>query len=32
MSARIHPTAIVSKDAQLDAGVEVGPFAIIGEG
>lgn len=32
MSARIHPTAIVSKDAQLGAGVEVGPFAIIGEG
>jgi UDP-N-acetylglucosamine acyltransferase len=32
MSARIHPTAIVSKDAQLDAEVEVGPFAIIGEG
>jgi UDP-N-acetylglucosamine acyltransferase len=32
MSARIHPTAIVSKDAQLDGDVEVGPFAIIGEG
>jgi UDP-N-acetylglucosamine acyltransferase len=32
MSARIHPTAIVSKDAQLDEGVEVGPFAIIGDG
>ena len=32
MSARIHPTAIVSKDAQLGEDVEVGPFAIIGEG
>ncbi|HKN66745.1 MAG TPA: acyl-ACP--UDP-N-acetylglucosamine O-acyltransferase [Gemmatimonadaceae bacterium] len=32
MSTRIHPTAIVSKDAQLGADVEVGPFAIIGEG
>ena len=32
MSARIHPTAIVSKDAQLGTDVEVGPFAIIGEG
>ena len=32
MSARIHSTAIISKDAQLGDGVEVGPFAIIGEG
>lgn len=32
MSARIHPTAIVSKDAQLAGDVEVGPYAIIGEG
>lgn len=32
MSTRIHPTAIVSKDAQLGDGVEIGPFAIIGEG
>jgi len=32
MSARIHSTAIVSKDAQLGSGVEVGPFAIIGDG
>ena len=32
MSARIHPTAIVSKDAELGDGVEVGPFAIVGEG
>jgi len=32
MSARIHQTALVSKDAQLGDGVEVGPFAIIGEG
>lgn len=26
----IHPTAIVSADAQLDEGVEIGPYAIIG--
>lgn len=32
MSARIHPTAIVSRDAQLGDDVDVGPFAIIGEG
>ena len=32
MSARIHATAIISRDAQLGDGVEVGPFAIIGEG
>jgi UDP-N-acetylglucosamine acyltransferase len=32
MTSRIHPTAIVSKDAQLGADVEVGPFAIVGEG
>ena len=31
MSARIHPTAIVSEDAQIGAGVEIGAFAIIGE-
>lgn len=30
MSARIHPTAIVSPDAVLGADVEVGAFAIIG--
>jgi UDP-N-acetylglucosamine acyltransferase len=29
---RIHPTAIVSGDAQLGADVEIGPFVIIGEG
>lgn len=28
---RIHPTAIVSPDAQLGASVEIGPFAIVGE-
>lgn len=28
----VHPTAIVSDDAQLAAGVEVGPFAIVGPG
>ncbi|HKV51336.1 MAG TPA: acyl-ACP--UDP-N-acetylglucosamine O-acyltransferase [Gemmatimonadaceae bacterium] len=31
MSARIHPTAIISPDAQLGDGVAVGPWAIIGE-
>jgi len=30
MSARIHPTAIVSPDAELGAEVQVGPYAIIG--
>jgi UDP-N-acetylglucosamine acyltransferase len=30
VSAKIHPTAIVDKGAQLGADVEVGPFAIIG--
>jgi UDP-N-acetylglucosamine acyltransferase len=28
---RVHPTAIVSPDAQLGVEVEVGPFAIVGE-
>ena len=28
---RIHPTAIVSADVKLGAGVEVGPYAIVGE-
>jgi UDP-N-acetylglucosamine acyltransferase len=32
MSARIHATAVISRDAQLGDGVEIGPFAIIGEG
>ncbi|HEY2066153.1 MAG TPA: acyl-ACP--UDP-N-acetylglucosamine O-acyltransferase [Gemmatimonadaceae bacterium] len=32
MSPRIHPTAIVSPDAQIDHDVDIGPFAIIGEG
>ena len=32
MTARIHPTAIVSRGAQLGADVEIGPFAIVGEG
>ncbi|MEP6621016.1 MAG: acyl-ACP--UDP-N-acetylglucosamine O-acyltransferase [bacterium] len=31
MSARIHPTAIVSPDAQVGNDVEIGPFAIVGE-
>lgn len=29
---RIHPTAIISSDAELGDEVEVGPFVIIGEG
>jgi UDP-N-acetylglucosamine acyltransferase len=28
----IHPTAIVSPDAQVGDGAEIGPFAVIGEG
>jgi UDP-N-acetylglucosamine acyltransferase len=32
MSTRIHPSAIVAKDAQLGENVEIGPFVIIGEG
>ncbi|HJR35683.1 MAG TPA: acyl-ACP--UDP-N-acetylglucosamine O-acyltransferase [Gemmatimonadales bacterium] len=32
MSPRIHPSAVVDRDAELAAGVEVGPFAIIGPG
>lgn len=28
----VHPTAIVSDDAQLAKGVEIGPFAIVGPG
>jgi UDP-N-acetylglucosamine acyltransferase len=31
-SDAIHPTAIISRDAELAAGVRVGPYAIIGEG
>jgi len=27
---KIHPTAIISAEAQLDEGVEVGPYAVIG--
>ncbi|WP_048810543.1 acyl-ACP--UDP-N-acetylglucosamine O-acyltransferase [Candidatus Methylacidiphilum infernorum] len=32
MQTSIHPTAIVSPKAQLGLGVEVGPYAFIGEG
>ena len=32
MTRNIHPTAIVSPDAELADGVEVGPFAIVGPG
>lgn len=30
MSSRVHSTAIVHPEAQLDASVEVGPYAVIG--
>jgi UDP-N-acetylglucosamine acyltransferase len=30
-ATRIHPTAIVSPDAQLGVGVEIGPFVIVGD-
>lgn len=32
MSARIHSSALISPDAELGANVEIGPFAIVGEG
>ena len=32
MTAGIHPTAIVDRDAELGAGVVVGPYAVIGSG
>ena len=32
MSAQIHPSAIVSRNAELASGVTVGPFAMIGDG
>ena len=32
MTARIHPTAIVSGDANIGADVVIGPYAIVGEG
>jgi UDP-N-acetylglucosamine acyltransferase len=31
MTARIHPTAIISRHAEVASDVEVGPFAIIGD-
>ena len=31
MTTRIHPTAIVSADAQIGLDVDIGPFAIVGE-
>jgi UDP-N-acetylglucosamine acyltransferase len=31
MTTRIHPTALVHKDAELGTGVEIGAFAIVGE-
>lgn len=32
MSTRVHPTAIISPDAQFGDHVEIGPFVIIGDG
>jgi UDP-N-acetylglucosamine acyltransferase len=32
MSARIHPTALVDKKAEVATGAEIGPFAIVGPG
>jgi UDP-N-acetylglucosamine acyltransferase len=32
MSASVHPTAIVHPKAELDAGVSVGPYCVIGAG
>ena len=29
-TSRIHPTAIVDSQAQLDSSVEVGPYAVVG--
>ena len=29
--SKIHPTAVISKKAHLDTGVEVGPFSVIGD-
>jgi len=29
---KVHPTALVSKDARLSEGVEIGPYCIVGEG
>lgn len=31
MSAKVHPTAVVHSSAQLEEGVEIGPYAVIGE-
>ncbi len=31
MTGRIHPTALVSKSAEIGANVEIGPFAIVGD-
>lgn len=30
--SRIHPTAIVASDAEIDPSVEIGPYAVIGAG
>jgi UDP-N-acetylglucosamine acyltransferase len=31
MSIEVHPTAIVSRNAELGAGVRIGPYAIVGD-
>ena len=31
-TAQIHPTAIVASGAQLGAGVEIGPYCVVGDG
>ena len=31
IGSKIHPTAVVHKDAELGEGVEIGPYSIIGE-
>lgn len=29
-AVRVHPTAVVAREAKLDTGVEIGPYAIVG--
>lgn len=32
VATKIHPTAIIHGDAELDEGVEIGPYVVIGDG